>query len=431
MVSFARLARTLDNRNFRWVLIAVALPLPLLQYLVVTAQLSADLVNRRYEDFWVYTRAAAAINRGADPYAASIATSIAQNVGYTYPPLLAWIVQPLLTLGITTQVLVGFVVLQTCFFASIAMMTRALRASWQLAALVTLAGITSYWVRRDLFEGQADLVILALETIWFWAWVRGGSWWGGVALAVGAAVKVTPGLLILLPLARRRWGMVAGAVAAGVVLLLALFPLNLEYVTRVLPYLPGVVGNPESQSPASTLLRLFEPATLYGQPDSLGPWFHIFLIAITMAFVVITAWRLAAGPVDHDSVALEGSAAVALLPLLTPVTWGHHLVVELIPLYVLAWVAIRRRHLWLGVLTLLAWVLANPVHLLFMAAYLRGVNTPVLMNLWVELPVVGVILIWALCLFAYQPKATFSAQFADVMSRSKRGGKRGSQAVPL
>ena len=99
------------------------------------------------------------------------------------------------------------------------------------------------------------------------------------------------------------------------------------------------------------------------------------------------------------------AAAVALLPLLTPVTWGHHLVVDLIPLYVLAWLAIRRRHVWLGLLALLAWVLANPVHLVFMAAYLSGVKTPVVMDAWVELPVLGVILIWALCLYAYRPTA--------------------------
>jgi Glycosyltransferase family 87 len=386
-------------------LISVALPLPLLQYLVVTAQLSADLVNRGNEDFWVYARAAATIAHGADPYSGSTVTSIASNTGYIYPPLLAWLVQPLVTLDLTAQTLVGWVALQICFFAAIVVMTLALRAGLQLAALVTLAGITSYWVRRDLFEGQVDLVILALVAIWFWAWVRGGRWWGGVALAVGAALKVIPGVLILLPIARRHWEMVAGAVAAGVVLFLALFSLNIEYATRVLPYLPGVVGNPESQSPASTLLRLFEPSTLYGQPDSLGGWFHVLIIVITAAFVAITAWRLRSKSLDYESAALEAAAAVALLPLLTPVTWGHHLVVEMIPLYVLAWVAIRRRQVWLGGLTVLAWVLANPVHLLFMAAYLGGVKTPVVMNVWVELPVAGVILIWALCLHAYQPNA--------------------------
>jgi hypothetical protein len=60
---------------------------------------------------------------------------------------------------------------------------------------------------------------------------------------------------------------------------------------------------------------------------------------------------------------------------------------------------------WLGLLALLAWVLANPVHLLFMAAYLGGVKIPVVMDVWVELPVAGVILIWALCLYAYEPIA--------------------------
>jgi alpha-1,2-mannosyltransferase len=409
-----RFARPLANRRFRWLLIAVALPLPLLQYLVVTAQLSADLVNRGNEDFWVYARAAAAIAHGTDPYLGSTATSIASNTSYIYPPLLAWLVQPMVTFDLTTQALAGWAVLQICFFAAMVAMTLALRAGWQLAALVTLAGITSYWVRRDLFEGQVDLVILALVAIWFWAWVRGGRWWGGLALGVGAALKVIPGVLILLPIARRRWVMVASAVATGAVLFLALFSLNVEYATRVLPYLPGVVGNPESQSPASTLLRLFEPGTLYGQADNLGGWFHILIVAIAAAFAVVTAWRLRTQATDHESAAIEAAAVVALLPLLTPVTWGHHLVVEMIPLYVLAWVAIRRRHVWLGGLTLLAWALANPVHLLFMAAYLGGVKTAVVMNVWVELPVAGVILIWALCLYAYQP----TAMAASGLSRS-------------
>ena len=44
--ALARFARPLANRRFRWLLIAVALPLPLLQYLVVTAQLSADLIEK-------------------------------------------------------------------------------------------------------------------------------------------------------------------------------------------------------------------------------------------------------------------------------------------------------------------------------------------------------------------------------------------------
>jgi hypothetical protein len=385
-------------------LIAVALPLPLLQYLVVTAQLSADLVNRGYEDFWVYMRAAALISQGTDPYA-STTTFVGEITTYTYPPLLAWVVQPLLTLDLTTQALIGFAALQVCLFAAIVIITKALGAPWDLAALITLAAITSYWVRRDLFEGQVDLVVLLTVAIWFWAWVRGGRWWGGVAIAVGAALKVTPGALILLPLVRRHRRMVAAAVGAGAAIFLLQPSVNYEYATRVLPHLPGIVGDPENQSPAGALLRVLQPNALYGRPDGLGAWFHILVVAFALVLVGITAWRLRAGARDHESLAVEGAAAIALLPLLTPVTWGHHLVIDLVPLYVLAWLAIRRRHVWLGLLALMAWVLANPVHLLFMAAYLGGVKTPVVMDVWVELSVAGVILIWALCLYAYEPIA--------------------------
>ena len=401
-----RLAQPLANKRFRWLLIAVALPLPFLQYIVVTAQLSADLVNRGYEDFWVYMRAAADIASGADPYAESSGTSIVHNTGYIYPPLLAWLAQPLITFHLGTQALIGWAVLQLCLFGAIVIVTRALCSGWQVTALVTLAAITSYWVRRDLFEGQVDLVILFLLAIWFWAWVRGGDWWGGLALAVGAAVKVVPGVLILLPAARRRWQMLVAAVVAGVVLFVLLLQLNVEYATRVLPYLPGVSGDPESQSPASTLLRILEPDALYGRPDHMGAWFHILIVAVAIGFAVVTAWRLRTPATDLPSRAVEGAAAIALLPLLSPVTWGHHLVIELIPLFVLTWVAIQNRDLKLGLLTLVAWLLANPVHLLFMAAYLGGTKTPVLMNIWVELPVAGIVLLWWLCLRSFNRSAT-------------------------
>lgn len=393
----SRLARPLANKRFRWLLIAVALPLPLLQYLVVTAQLSADLVNRSYEDFWVYTRAAARVASGEDPYAGSSGISIVHNVGYIYPPLVAWLAQPLLTFGAGTQALLGWLILQACLFAALVIVMRALCARWQMTALVTLAAIESYWVRRDLFEGQVDLVILLLLAIWFWAWVRGGDWWGGLALAVGAAMKVVPGVLLLLPVARRSWRMVATAAAAGLALFLALLPLNVEYATKVLPYLPGVSGDPESQSPASALLRILEPDALYGRPDHLGVWFHVLIVVVALGFAAVTAWRLRSAARDWPSRAVEGAAVVSTLPLLTPVTWGHHLVIELIPMFVLAWIAIQARQLAIGLLTLLAWVLCNPVHLVFMSLYLNGTKTPILMNIWVELPLVGIVMLWWLC----------------------------------
>ena len=395
-----RLARPLANKKFRWLLLAIAVPLPLLQYLVVTAQLSLDLVNRGYEDFWVYTRAAAAISSGGDPYAGSSATSIVSNTGYIYPPLVAWLAQPLIGLPLGTQALVGWAILQLCLFGSLVIIKHALCSRWQLAALVALFAIESYWVRRDLFEGQVDLVILLLLTLWFWAWVRGGSWWGGLALAVGCAIKVVPAVTLLLPLDRRRWAMVAVTIAAGAALFAALLSLNVEYATRVLPYLPGVTGDPESQSPASTLLRVLQPSALYGHADALGGWFHVLVALVALGFAAITAWWLRSPSKTWTGRAAEASAVIATLPLLTPVTWGHHLVVELIPFFVLCWVAIQTRDARIGLLTLLAWILANPVHLLFMAAYLGGIKVPVLMNIWVELPVAGIVLIWALSLRA-------------------------------
>ena len=395
-----RLARPLANKRFRWVLIAVALPLPLIQYFFVTAQLSLDLVNRRYEDFWVYLRAAAAIASGADPYAGSSGTSIVHNTGYIYPPLLAWLAQPFNNFHLGTQALIGWAVLQLCLFGALVIVKQALCARWEMTALVALAAITSYWVRRDLFEGQVDLVILLLVAVWFWAWVRGGDWWGGVALAAAVAMKVVPVVLLLLPLARRRWQMLVAAIVAGLALFLTLLPLNVEYATKVLPYLPGVSGDPESQSPASMLLRILEPDALYGRPDQLGSWFHFFVVVVALGFAAATAWWLRSPAVDWPSRAVEGAAGVALLPLLTPVTWGHHLVIELIPLFVLTWVAIQAREPKLGLLAFLAWILANPVHLVFMSVYLNGNKTPVLMNIWVELPVVGIVMLWWLCLTA-------------------------------
>ena len=95
------------------------------------------------------------------------------------------------------------------------------RRWWALRTLPMLVCIGS--IGTDLSRGQVDVVMLAAIALALYLAVRGRGFGSGVCLAFPAAVKLFPGLLLLYPVWRRKWRMVAG-VAAGLFLALVLIP---------------------------------------------------------------------------------------------------------------------------------------------------------------------------------------------------------------
>ena len=109
---------------------------------------------------------------------------------YVMPPVLAWLLQPLV--GVDSQLItVGAVLLLNACLALFMWLTlRALRVTdWQLASFLVLVTLAFEPVIGNVAEGQVNLVLLALSGVWFWAWIE-GRWWGGLALGSAIALKL-------------------------------------------------------------------------------------------------------------------------------------------------------------------------------------------------------------------------------------------------
>ena len=349
-----------------------------------------------------YLRAASRVAGGLDPYDLCTTMGCSEPTGpqYVMPPVLAWMLQPLV--GVDSHLItVGAVILLNASLAVFIWTTLlALKISdWQLVALLVLIALGFEPVVGNIDEGQVNLILLALSGVWFLAWVR-DRWWGGVALGAAVALKLIQGPVGLLVLWGRRWPMLGAAALTGVILWLAGAPQFLfEYVLKVLPAVSAGTGFFENHSPGGTIARLFDPTTLFatrGNPAAARVvTLLLALVALVITFVLLrTPARATMGR------ALEAGAIVAVTPLVASYSWGTHLVLLLLPMFVLiAWAVGRRDWSVLGLVTI-SWLLIGPVHKLLQVLLVTGYTDVLVLRVLTEAGVVGAIALWIASLLA-------------------------------
>jgi len=96
--------------------------------------------------------------------------------------------------------------------------------------------------------------------------------------------------------------------------------------------------------------------------------------------------------------ALEAAAIVAVTPLIASYSWGTHLVLLLLPMFVLVAWAARRRDWTVMALVALSWLLIGPAHKLMQALLVTGYSNLVVLRLMAELGLVGILALWIACL---------------------------------
>lgn len=107
--------------------------------------------------------------------------------------------------------------------------------------MLALAGLAWVFrsVKNDFSNGQINILLLLAGAGGALLMLRrdGWRWLGAVAVAVAVAVKLTPVIFLALPFLRRRWGVLAAALALATLLLVALprlwfGPDRYDYISR-------------------------------------------------------------------------------------------------------------------------------------------------------------------------------------------------------
>ncbi|MEH1102499.1 glycosyltransferase family 87 protein [Micromonospora sp. CPCC 205561] len=245
--------------------------------------------------------------------------------GFTYPPFAALVMLPMAYLpwwaAISVSVAASVLVTAVLFWWLVDPISR--RSGWTrwFALAVALCLAAAYEPMRETVNfGQVNMLLLFLVAVDLLRLLPAGNRWAGVGIGLATAIKLTPGIFIVYLLVTRRWraAVTSMATAAGVTLLAAaLFPdASREFWTEAL-WNTGRVGElafVSNQSLRGVVARLNpeHPSTL--------AW-----LALAVAALALWAWRSrAAVAVGDEATGLALTGAV--MCLVSPVTWVHHLV---------------------------------------------------------------------------------------------------------
>ena len=199
--------------------------------------------------------------------------------------------------------------------------------------------------------------------------------------------------------------MLAAAAAAGLALWLVGAPQYLfEYLFKVLPAVSAGTGFFENHSPGGTITRLFEPDSFFNVRGSPAPA-RVLTILIALAILIVTLAVLRRPATTSAGRGLEAAAIVAATPLIASYSWGTHLVLLLLPMFVLiVWAMPRRDWQVLG-LVAATWLLIGPGHKLMQALLVSGYSNVVVLRLMAEFGVLGLTALWIAALIAVRRSA--------------------------
>lgn len=297
-------------------------------------------------DYGSFHAAALAIRKGLDPYTPDDLQQAARLAGlpgvhpYFYPPFLAEVMQPLTRYKVFDARLVWFWLGVGCFVAAIALLQRWLVRRSDAAATAFVVAVSVLWpLRSTAMMAQVNAIVLVLLAAW---WVRREkSPWAGVFLGVAAAIKMSPALLVLVPLTERRYRESLVVVAtAGVLVLgscLVLGAPGMRFLGDVLfGFLPGhryhglrvpipLLGN---HSLGALAFWIFDHGEPWADPMKLSPTaarFHLGAVALLLSGFAVAVLR----GVPREA---RASALVVVMVLAPTFAFEHHVSFAVLPI---------------------------------------------------------------------------------------------------
>ena len=206
----------------------------ILAYWTVVVYHSVGMVPPRGSDFAFYELAAIALrfDPHANIYSAQTLASAVQAHGgcfpfqhapYTYPPLLAILLEPLAGASCGAATTVWDLVNVALWLLATALLIDSLRRRWperQLLAtvLVAAASLTSWHMLWGFWLGQVHIVTLCGVALALWLYERQRQALAGAALVFVTLIELHPAVLLAYFALRGRWRVLAGAGIMGALL---------------------------------------------------------------------------------------------------------------------------------------------------------------------------------------------------------------------
>lgn len=341
----------------------------------------------RSYDFVHYFRAAQASREGENIYTS-------WNGGYVYPPLLAWMLEPLVPLGLDAAAIVWYVLIFACLVQTGLLSVRVVSTCWQVRAtplstvapLALAAIVFNDQVKGTLYLGQTDTILALCFSLallicppsragggWLGSSVR-RVWIAGFGLALAAHVKFLALGLLPYHAITRRWGVLWSTVVFLIVL--GLLPAlshswvaNLSDLHIAFARVLGVVGLPapsfgrfdphpiEWARSRSILSALARVGVYLGEPKSV---IIVGGTVVALGWAACAAWvyrrhglslvdrvlRPASLPHQLTPIVLvlEWTTLVAGLLALSPQTTKRHALILLPAVILAASIAVNGRH---------------------------------------------------------------------------------------
>lgn len=311
--------------------------------------------SHRSFDVKVYRGAVSSWAHGGDLYAFGLGS---RHLGFTYPPFAALCFLPMVLLPLAVVIALN----KLAIVASVALVLRVVVARlpsvghlppWWLAAVLTPPVLLLQPVRDTLTFGQINIGLAALVTLDLLL-VERLNRWAGVGAGLAMALKLTPGLFLLLYLVAgsRRTARTAVLTFVAVTGLAAAVAPHTSWTfwTSTL-YDSGRVGSYDSasnQSFAGVLARLSNSGHV--------PALWLPLVVVLAAGALWSARRLFLGDSHLAAFTAVGLAAAVA----SPISWVHHLWWVAPALLLVLDQGLQRRSWWrISLVAVLASVLAS------------------------------------------------------------------------
>ncbi len=257
-----------------------------------------------------------------------------------HPPASVLVSLPLAALNYPSALLLWNLLSLAALAASIYLLARELRlrlTAWACLPIATLILLATYMgpLRAQLEQGQWNLVLVLLLT-GTWSSSRTQRYGlAGVLLGLATALKLFPGLLIVVFMLQRRWRLVVCATVVVLAMnLLTVLVFGLEtyqsYLFTVLPHLERFRSFGSGISLKMFWCRLFDPEPSGPvTPLLYAPGLARALVALSSLLLLAgLAWFswLARSRKDRDGVFALGLVTMVLV---SPVAWDHYILMLL------------------------------------------------------------------------------------------------------